>query len=168
MLALKNILVATDFSEGSAAALTYGRALARQFGARLHLLHAVETAGIDVAGVDTYVAAIPQLRAEFEEQARATLEQTVTDADRRDLHAVTALRTLEAPARAIVAYAVEAAIDLIVIGTHGRRGVSHLVMGSVAEKVVRTAPCPVLTVRHPEREFVTPDAATTADARTAR
>jgi hypothetical protein len=59
---------------------------------------------------------------------------------------------------AIVNQAKEAEIDLIVMGTHGRGGFGHLLMGSVAEKVVRSAPCPVLTVRHPEHEFVLPDA----------
>ena len=62
------------------------------------------------------------------------------------------------PAHAITEYAKEAAVDLIVLGTHGRGAVAHLLMGSVAERVVRTAPCPVLTVRHPEHEFVLPDA----------
>ena len=56
-------------------------------------------------------------------------------------------------------YAGSRDIDLIVMGTHGRSGVAHMVMGSVAEKVVRTAPCPVVTVRHPERAFVTPQEA---------
>ena len=56
----------------------------------------------------------------------------------------------------IVRYAQEANIDLIVLGTHGRGGLAHMLLGSVAEKVVRKAPCPVLTVRHPEHEFVAP------------
>jgi nucleotide-binding universal stress UspA family protein len=59
-----------------------------------------------------------------------------------------------APATAIVEYANEEGVDLIVLGTHGRGAVAHLLVGSVAERVVRTAPCPVLTVRHPEHEFV--------------
>ena len=66
--------------------------------------------------------------------------------------------TAISPAAAIVDYARREQIDLIVMGTHGRGGVAHLLMGSVAERVVRTAPCPVLTVRHPEHEFVLPDA----------
>jgi nucleotide-binding universal stress UspA family protein len=65
--------------------------------------------------------------------------------------------TSAAPALAIVEYASANGIDLIVVGTHGRRAVAHLLMGSVAERVVRTAPCPVLTVRHPEHEFIRPD-----------
>ena len=63
-----------------------------------------------------------------------------------------------APAAAIVNHARESGTDLIVIGTRGRGGIAHLVMGSVAERVVQTAPCPVLTVRHPEHEFVLADA----------
>jgi nucleotide-binding universal stress UspA family protein len=68
------------------------------------------------------------------------------------------LLSSHAPASTIVEYARQEGIDLIVTGTHGRGGVAHLLMGSVAERVVRTAPCPVLTVRHPEHEFVIPDA----------
>jgi nucleotide-binding universal stress UspA family protein len=66
--------------------------------------------------------------------------------------------TSVAPAETIVGYAKTEAIDVIVIGTHGRSGLAHLFMGSVAERVVRSAPCPVLTVHHPEHEFIAPDA----------
>jgi nucleotide-binding universal stress UspA family protein len=66
--------------------------------------------------------------------------------------------TSGSPAYAIVDYAQEYDIDLIVMGTHGRGALAQLMMGSVAERVVRIAPCPVLTVRHPEHEFVRPDA----------
>ena len=66
--------------------------------------------------------------------------------------------TSNTPALAIVGYARDARVDLIVMGTHGRGAMAHLLMGSVAERVVRTAPCPVLTVRHPEHDFVLPDA----------
>jgi nucleotide-binding universal stress UspA family protein len=65
--------------------------------------------------------------------------------------------TSGSPAYAIVDYAREYDIDLIVMGTHGRGALAQLMMGSVAERVVRIAPCPVLTVRHPEHEFVQPD-----------
>ena len=69
-----------------------------------------------------------------------------------------ALTTEASPSAAIVFYARDAAIDLIVIGTHGRGAIAQLLIGSVAERVVRLAPCPVLTVRNPEHEFVLPDA----------
>ncbi len=80
------------------------------------------------------------------------------DEDRALLAARTVIRTSNSPASAIVAYARDANVDLIVMGTHGRGAMAHLVTGSVAERGVRTAPCPVLTVRHPEHEFVLPDA----------
>jgi nucleotide-binding universal stress UspA family protein len=78
--------------------------------------------------------------------------------DRRELRARPIVLTETTPAAGIVAYAKEQQVDLIVMGTHGRHGWSHVMMGSVAEKIVRTAPCPVLTVRHPEHEFIVPDA----------
>jgi nucleotide-binding universal stress UspA family protein len=74
------------------------------------------------------------------------------------LRAESAIVRSNAPAPAIVDYAQRRKADLIVMGTHGRGGGAHLLMGSVAERVVRTAPCPVLTVRYPEHEFVRPDA----------
>lgn len=165
MLAINSILVGTDFSNGSAQALIYGRELARRLGARLHVLHVVEpTLSNDVLGMSGYVGAIPALQITDDKAAARRLEAIVTDDDRRTLRARTVLRAYDAPAHVIVEYARDEAIDLIVIGTHGRTGLSHLVMGSVAEKVVRTAPCPVLTVRHPEHETVTakPNGATTA------
>ncbi len=162
MLRIKNILVATDFSECSESALNYGRAMAHRFGARLHVLHTVEIMPPDLVGMGGYIAAVPQLQADLDNAARAQLESAVTTEDRHTLGATTVLSSGETPAQAIANYARKSDIDLIVIGTHGRRGLSHIVMGSVAEKVVRTAPCPVLTVRHPEREFVISDGVATA------
>jgi len=81
----------------------------------------------------------------------------VIDSDGSGPHAKAVVMTAASPAFAIIDYAKENAIDLIVMGTHGRGALAHLLMGSVAERVVRLASCPVLTVRHPEREFVTPD-----------
>ena len=71
---------------------------------------------------------------------------------------MTAVRTGNSPAFEIARYAKAEGIDLIVMGTHGRGMMGHLLMGNVAEKVVRIAPCPVLTVHHPEHEFIQPDA----------
>lgn len=158
MLAIKNVLVATDFSTCSQTALTYGRALARQFSAHLHVLHVVEPPMSDGTNAIGYVGLIPELQTALEDAERARLEDLVSADDHRTLHATTALRTLDTPAHAIVEYAQSQNIDLIVIGTRGRHGLAHVVMGSVAERVVRTAPCPVLTVRDHERGFVLPDA----------
>ena len=148
MIQLQQILVATDFSEVSSAAIDYGRALARTFGASLHLLHVMENPFLRPTAADPHAIKTATLRHLFER---------LTDDDRMALHATAALETSDDPAGEIVKYARTNAIDLIVLGTHGRGGMAHLLLGSVAEKVVRTAPCPVLTVRHPEREFVTPD-----------
>ena len=157
MITLKNILVATDFSEASEAALAYGREFARTFGATLHVAHVVEnvftTAGGEFGGPE-----IASLRQNLETAAREKLETVVSEEDRRELHARPVLLNSNSAALGLVTYAGEAKIDLMLIGTHGRGAFSKLLMGNVAEKVVRTAPCPVLTVRHPEHEFIRPDA----------
>jgi nucleotide-binding universal stress UspA family protein len=158
MIALKNVLVATDFSEPSTTALEYGRAIARTFNASLHVVHVVDNLFLQRMLPDAAPANYAELLEELEAAGRRRLNATIGEDDRRELGAKTILLTLTAPAHGIVTYAKKANIDLIVMGTHGRGGWSHLVMGSVAEKVVRTAPCPVLTVRHPEHEFVAPDA----------
>ncbi len=157
MILLKTILVATDFSEPSEAALAYGRELARSFGAQLIVLH---VAGNIVAfgGGDGVVVVDPELQSQIEAGARQRLESLLFDEDREQLRAKTVLLISNAPSQTITGYAKDANVDLIVMGTHGRGAVAHLLMGSVAERVVRTAPCPVLTVRHPEHEFVLPDA----------
>jgi nucleotide-binding universal stress UspA family protein len=158
MIALKNVLVATDFSEPSATALDYGRAIARTFAASLHVVHVLDNVMLRGALADAAPANYADLLEELESAGRRQLEATVREDDRRELDARTKLLAFVAPARGIVEYAKDANIDLIVMGTHGRGAWSQLVMGSVAEKVVRTAPCPVLTVRHPEHEFLKPDA----------
>ena len=158
MITLKNILVATDFSEPSEAALLYGQALARTFKATLHVLHVVDSVSSVVYGAEAYSASIPEMQQEIEDSARKQIADLLVDNDEDALPTRQVLLTSHAPASTIVEYAGQEGIDLIVTGTHGRGGVAHLLMGSVAERVVRTAPCPVLTVRHPEHEFVIPDA----------
>jgi nucleotide-binding universal stress UspA family protein len=103
---------------------------------------------------DYYAAIPPDVQEKVEESARRHVDRVVTPDDRRELRARPIVLTSSSAAAAIVEYAKDQRIDLIVIGTHGRGALSHLFLGSVAERVVRTAPCPVLTVRHPEREFV--------------
>ena len=156
MITLKNILVATDFSEPSEAAVTYGRELATRFGATLHVLHAADNI-IGRFGAEAYSATAPDLQDRLEADARRRLNELLIDSDNSGPSSIPVLLTASSPALAIVDYAKEKSIDLIVVGTHGRGGLAHLVVGSVAERVVRLAPCPVLTVRHPEREFVQPD-----------
>jgi nucleotide-binding universal stress UspA family protein len=158
MISLKRVLVATDFGEAADAALSYGRELARTFGARLDVLHVVENVLTRGFGAEGYVASYPDLQRDVEEAARRQLDSLLPEEDRVKLQARTILLTSNSPAFTIAAYSAEENIDLIVMGTHGRGAIAQLLMGSVAERVVRTAPCPVLTVRHPEHEFVMPDA----------
>lgn len=158
MIALKHILVATDFSEPSEAALAYGRELARTFRAQLTLVHVVENVAARAYGADGFVFVEPDLQPAVEAAARTRASALLFEEDRNALRAEAVILRSNATALAIVDYATSNAVHLIVIGTHGRGAVAHLLMGSVAERVVRTAPCPVLTVRHPEHEFVLPDA----------
>jgi len=150
MIALKRILVATDFGPAAEAALTYGRALARNFGATLTVMHVAENFFLRPTVANPHALKAAMAR---------RLEERLTSDDRSALHARAVLETSDQPADEITRYAKQAEIDLIVLGTHGRDGWAHLLVGSVAERVVRTASCPVLTVKHPEHEFVLPDAA---------
>jgi nucleotide-binding universal stress UspA family protein len=158
MILLKRILVATDFSEPSDAALAYGRELARTFNARLVVVNVTDNIMARGYAGDGFVFSDPGLQRDVEAAARKQVETLISDEDREQLHAEAVILTSNKPAFAIADYAGGNNIDLIVMGTQGRSAVAHLLMGSVAERVVRTAPCPVLTVRHPEHEFVLPDA----------
>ena len=160
MISLKKILVATDFGEAADAALAYGRELARNFNAQLDVIHVVENVLTRGFGAEGYVASYPELQQEVEDAADRQLPSLVSPDDRQTLRAKTTLLKSNSPAFTIVGYAKDNDVDLIIMGTHGRGAIAHLLMGSVAERVVRTAPCPVLTVRHPEHEFVLPDALT--------
>jgi nucleotide-binding universal stress UspA family protein len=158
MIAIKRVLVATDFSAPSETAVNYARAMARAFGGELHVLHVFEPLWITSADVVGGGVALATMIQGLEETAKKQLDEAVTEEDRRELHAVSAMVTSESPAREIARYASDHKVDLLVIGTHGRSGITRLLIGSVAEKVVRMAPCPVLTVHHPEHEFLMPDA----------
>ena len=98
------------------------------------------------------------LQNDMESDARSRMDSMISAEDLRDLHARTTVVTSSTPALAILSYAERAEIDLIIVGTHGRTGLAHFFLGSVAQQIVRTAQCPVLTVRAHEREFVRPDA----------
>jgi nucleotide-binding universal stress UspA family protein len=98
------------------------------------------------------------MQADIERAVRKYLDATVTETDRRELQAIPILRVGNSTAEEIARYARDAAIDVIVIGATSRGTVNRMLTGSVADKVIRVAPCPVLAVRQPEREFVVPDA----------
>jgi nucleotide-binding universal stress UspA family protein len=156
MIVLKNVLVATDFSEPSEVAMAYGRDLARSYESTLHLLHVVEDVNLRYSPEAVIAAA--DLQKDLETRSLRDLDALVTDDDRRTLKVVPCVETHVSIPAGITEYAQAHAVDLIIVGTHGRGPVKQFFMGSVAERVVRTAPCPVLTVRQNEREFIAPDA----------
>jgi nucleotide-binding universal stress UspA family protein len=161
MITIKSVLA--DFSEVSDAALMYGRELATRFGATLHVLHVAQNIYITTFGAENYAAVAPDLQQEIYDDAKRHLDELLLDRDNSSPPTVPAVVTSGSPAIAIVIYAKDHDVDLIVMGTHGRGALAHLVMGSVAERVVRLAPCPVLTIRQPEHEFVRPDALMAAE-----
>jgi nucleotide-binding universal stress UspA family protein len=155
MIDLHRILIPTDFSKFSQNALTYGVAFAEKFGAELYLLHVVQ----NVAQVIPEILPVePPLTPSVEELTSAVhvaFDRVILENRLQNLTIHREVRE-GAPFYEIIRFAKEASIDLIVMGTHGHTGLAHVLLGSVTEKVVRKAPCPVLTVRHPEHEFVHP------------
>lgn len=122
-MSVREILLATDFSDPANEAVWVGREYAQRFDARVHLFHALRS------GEDRVPQLLAWTRAGFSDGSPVVVASASGD-----------------PAEEIVRYAGEHAIDLIVLGTHGRTGPSHALLGSVAEHVMRTAPCPVLAV----------------------
>jgi nucleotide-binding universal stress UspA family protein len=140
MIAVKRLLVPTDFSEASDAALRYAVGFARGLTAQLYLLHVPGKTG------ENLEADFPI--GQFATTPRGRLE-TVAGSDAAQLRTEYAVR-IGTPSEEIIRYAGDRDIDLIVMGTHGRSGVAHALVGSVTEKVIRAATCPVLVVRRPK------------------
>src|SRR5262245_30092036 len=141
---IRHILAPTDFSDYSKKALSDTLELAPTFGAKLSLLHVIEPSPYLGEFIPPGVGA--DLLGDLERQASAELAQVLPDTQGATVE-VTRAVALGSPPQKIVETAEAAHVDLIVMATHGRTGLSHLLIGSVAERVVRTAPCPVLTIR---------------------
>lgn len=140
-----HILVPTDFNPASDAALACARDIADKFGARLSLLHVVtDPQATGFWTPEVYVPASSETRERFLREARERLE-SASRPEERSRFTVTIEVRVGAVADQIQDFAREQNVDLIVMGTHGRRGLAHLLLGSVAERVLRSAPCPVLT-----------------------
>src|SRR3954470_11335227 len=120
MITLKQILVATDFSEASDAAWAYGRELAVRFGATVHVLHVIQTFPPGAFGTEGYSVIGPELQQQMEDTAGQRLDELVMDSDDGGPATATAVITAAAPASAIIEYARAHRIDVIVMGTHGR------------------------------------------------
>jgi nucleotide-binding universal stress UspA family protein len=152
MQPIKIILVPTDFSSASQRALRYACNLADAFAASLHVIHVVENPFASVCYTELYTPPPDDDEEEIAKRARVELEGQLTAAEKKKYSAVFVLRG-GVPAPQILEYLKEQpAIDLVVMATAGRGGVARLMIGSVADKIVRAAPCPVLTIHPPERD----------------
>lgn len=151
MIRLERILHPTDFSDASLRAAEYAVEFAKRFGARLYLLHVIEDPLPTIAALGGYAPSREELQS-----FAATALSTWLDAFDTGSVAVERAYVHGHPFPEIVRFARDRTMDLIVIGTHGRGFSPHLLMGSVAEKVVRKAPCPVLSVHPEDFRFVMP------------
>jgi nucleotide-binding universal stress UspA family protein len=154
MVTIGTILFPTDFSEPSEAAWGYALTLAKEFGANIVLLHVVPEPPRLAEAYEMGFTPERFIRAASEEAQRLMADMMAKAADMKV--AITPKVRQGAEFREIIDAAREACADIIVMGTHGRTGLAHALIGSVAEKVVRKAPCPVLTVRHPKMIFEMP------------
>jgi nucleotide-binding universal stress UspA family protein len=153
-MAAQRFLVPIDFSDYASHALDYAISLASKLGARLTLLHVIQSlpmGGADM-GVTLPYTYIQDMEAEITSSLQNYLERVTAAGLEGEIAVVHGV-----PFNEIIAAAKTQQVDLIVMGTHGRTGLQHVLLGSVAEKVVRTAPCPVLTVRDRQHEFVVAD-----------
>lgn len=152
MISLKRILVPTDFSDSGKTALRYAVAMADQFGAAVDLMHVIEP---PPPGALLSRLPVEELKQKMTENAEQQMEELHSEWGDYAFP-VTRLIIHGYPFVEIIRQAKESDADLIIMGTHGRGAIGHMLIGSVAEKVVKKAPCPVLTVKHPEHEFVHP------------
>jgi universal stress protein A len=153
MSPITKILVPVDFSGCSRAALGHALFLSEKFSAPVHLLHVWHIPGHLRPDLTVWVGDVSGTLADHAQQeANAEMAKFLSEMGLASRSGVTSEVIAGTPATAIVETAKAKGCDLIVIGTHGRTGFSHLLLGSVAESVVRHAPCPVMTVRGPKEE----------------
>jgi nucleotide-binding universal stress UspA family protein len=154
MVAFKEVLVPTDFSEYSVRAVDYGVEIAGKFASHITLVHVVEPL-LQAADLTWTTVDFEELNREQRAAAREQLDKLAGDRIPKGI-ACDAVILFGKAFVEIVRCARERNADLIVMATHGRGAISHLLLGSTAEKVVRKATCPVLTVKHPKHVFSMP------------
>ncbi|MFT5089641.1 MAG: nucleotide-binding universal stress UspA family protein [Candidatus Latescibacterota bacterium] len=153
MIRLKKILIPTDLSEYARHVLPYAVEFARSYDAKIFLVHVVDAHWAGPVASAEFPGMVENQIEANKESAQTTMEQM--RAELVDAEVETRV-LVGAPHVEVVRFARSEDIDLITLATHGRTGLAHALIGSVAEKVVQMAPCPVLTIKHPEHEFVLP------------
>ncbi len=156
MIELKKILFPTDYSDPSKEALKYAMGFAMERGAELIALHVINEQFLSEGLNLPRVVSIDDLEKEMTREAERRMDEFFSDVVGLDKVALKKVILNGKPFVEIIKYARENDVDLIVIGTHGRSGIEHIIFGSTAEKVVRKAPCPVLSVKPAQRDFVLP------------
>lgn len=152
--AIRRILVPTDFSAPSDRAFEYATALARSLGASINIVHVLQDPFAAQAAWEFYIPDSPEIREQKYQDAKNRLLELGARSMESGVRLTTEVR-IGNPTDEINAAAIDYGSDLIVMSTHGRTGLPHLLLGSIAERVLRTAPCPVLAVR---QALVEPDA----------
>lgn len=159
-MTISNILVPTDFSAGSEEALHYAYDLAVDLGATLHIVHVLENPFAPGAFMEMYSPPPAEYFVDMERRSEDKLRTLLTPEQKARVHAVLSTRLGVPGSEILDRLGEDPKIDLVVMATHGRGGVARLVMGSVTDKIIRSAPCPVLTIReHPRRAGRAGDAA---------
>jgi nucleotide-binding universal stress UspA family protein len=144
---IRRILVPIDFSPTSDQALQYAAALAEEFGASLKIVHVIEDRLMTGPWpAEVYLGELPKLREDLVKEAERRMLTCLESLTAKGI-ATTGEVIIGGPSHVILEQAGTAGVDLIVMGTHGRTGITHLLIGSVAERIIRHAPCPVFVVR---------------------
>jgi nucleotide-binding universal stress UspA family protein len=146
MVSIRQILVPTDFSDPAGAALNYARALAEEFHSHLHIFHVVPEPYVYPWGTEISTLPLADLLAQSETLSNTRLAELIPK-DQAPAGGLTTSTAIGTPVDRILDYINDSHIDLVVMGTHGRGPVGHLLLGSVAERMVRRSPVPVLTVK---------------------
>jgi len=147
MLQLQKILFPTDFSKCAEQALAQAVFLAEKYGAEIHVLHVITIFEDQPSVVSNEIAETKEMVRKLEDIAEKQLNKLLDSHSSNDIKIITEIKRGLSAAPAILEYVSDKQTDLIVMGTHGRRGLGHLLLGSAAEEVVRLAPCPVFTIR---------------------
>jgi nucleotide-binding universal stress UspA family protein len=155
VIKLKKVLVPTDFSESARHALTYGISFAKEYAAELVLLHVVENLTVGYAS-DLFPVPMAEVFQEISGYAKAELAKLGEEARQRGV-TVQEQVVQGKPSAEIIRFAAENQVDIVVLGTHGKGMLDQALFGSTTERVVRRAPCPVLTVPTAGHEFVEGD-----------